>query len=101
MIAAGIPAVLAIRRATRAKWAREQGIPRIMELAGAADIDGAFTLAREVERAIPKDRSSRIVEPVFGRQHPDDRTGRRRRLRTLAIVSNGICRARCKFSTAR
>jgi formylglycine-generating enzyme required for sulfatase activity/cephalosporin-C deacetylase-like acetyl esterase len=55
LIAAGVPATMAYRRASRARWARNEGIPEIMRLVAKDDYGGAFAVAREVERYAPND----------------------------------------------
>jgi formylglycine-generating enzyme required for sulfatase activity/dienelactone hydrolase len=54
LLAVGYAAVT-MRRNAQVRWAREQGIPRVMELAGASDFLGAFALAQQVQQTIPDD----------------------------------------------
>ncbi len=55
LIAAAVPATIAYRRASGARWARNEGIPQIMQLVAKDDYAGAFAAAKEVERYSPND----------------------------------------------
>jgi hypothetical protein len=43
------------KRGEHERWARDEGIPEIIQLREQEDYAGAFTLAQEVERWIPRD----------------------------------------------
>jgi len=55
LLAAGIPAGLALRRSANERWARNEGVAQIRRLVEADDSAGAFALSREVERYVPVD----------------------------------------------
>jgi dienelactone hydrolase len=55
LVAVSVPVVLAYRRSSRTRWARDEGIPQIMQLVAKDDYAGAFALAKEVERYSPGD----------------------------------------------
>jgi formylglycine-generating enzyme required for sulfatase activity/predicted esterase len=60
-----VPAALAYRRASYARWARDEGIPQIMQLVAKDDYAGAFALAKEVDRQSPNDPLLANLWPQF------------------------------------
>ena len=50
------------------RWAREQGIPQLLALADRGQWDSAYTLARRVEAANPRDSLFRALQPRFARR---------------------------------
>jgi eukaryotic-like serine/threonine-protein kinase len=65
LIAAGVPATIAYRRASRARWARDEGIPQIMRLVAKDDYAGAFAVAKDVDRYSPNDPVLANLWPQF------------------------------------
>jgi formylglycine-generating enzyme required for sulfatase activity/pimeloyl-ACP methyl ester carboxylesterase len=65
VIAVGVLATLAYRRASRARWAREEGVPHIMQLVAKDDYAGAFAVAKEVEHYSPNDPVLASLWPQF------------------------------------
>jgi formylglycine-generating enzyme required for sulfatase activity/dienelactone hydrolase len=53
LVAISIPSAIAIRRSSRAQWARNEGIPQILQLVARGDYAGAFDIGLEVERYLP------------------------------------------------
>jgi formylglycine-generating enzyme required for sulfatase activity len=71
-----VPAGLAYRRAARLSWARDVAIPEIVRLTEAGDTVSALTLARTVERELPRDPLldgiwSRFSAPISILTEPD------------------------------
>ena len=50
---------------SRERWAREEALPQLQELIARDDYEGAFDLARKIERVIPNDPQLRTLEPEF------------------------------------
>jgi pimeloyl-ACP methyl ester carboxylesterase len=65
LVGVSVPAVMAYRRASRARWAREEGVPQIMQLVGKDDYAGAFAVAKEVDRYSPNDPVLAKLWPQF------------------------------------
>jgi formylglycine-generating enzyme required for sulfatase activity/dienelactone hydrolase len=55
LVAAALSAGIVYRRAGGARWAREEGIPQVMQFVAKDDYAGAFEVAKEVERYSPND----------------------------------------------
>jgi formylglycine-generating enzyme required for sulfatase activity/dienelactone hydrolase len=53
------------RQMGQRRWAREQGIPQLLALADRGQWDSAYTLARRVEAANPRDSLFRALRPRF------------------------------------
>ena len=56
------------RQLGQRRWAREQGIPQLLALADLGQWDSAYTLARLVEAANPRDSLFRALRPKFARR---------------------------------
>jgi eukaryotic-like serine/threonine-protein kinase len=56
------------RQMRERRWAREQGIPQLLALAERGQWDSAYTLARRVEAANPRDSLFRALRPKFARR---------------------------------
>jgi len=56
------------RQMGQRRWAREQGIPQLLALADRGQWDSAYTLARRVETANPRDSLFRALRPRFARR---------------------------------
>ena len=56
------------RQMSQRRWAREQGIPQLLALADRGQWDSAYTLARRVEAANPRDSLFRALRPRFARR---------------------------------
>jgi len=56
------------RQMGQRRWAREQGIPQLLALADRGQWDSAYTLARRVEAANPRDSLFRALRPRFARR---------------------------------
>jgi len=67
LLAAAVPGVWFIRQNARTRWAREQALPRIDQLAEAEDYGAAFTLAQQAKRYIPNDPVWKRVDPLVAR----------------------------------
>jgi serine/threonine protein kinase/formylglycine-generating enzyme required for sulfatase activity/dienelactone hydrolase len=65
LVAVTVPATLAYRRASRSRWARNDGIPEIMQLVAKDDYPSAFAVATEVERFLPNDPVLSSLWPQF------------------------------------
>ena len=65
LVAVSVPAVLAYRRSSRTRWARNEGIPRVMDLVAKDDYAAAFALANEVDRYSPNDAVLATLWPQF------------------------------------
>jgi eukaryotic-like serine/threonine-protein kinase len=57
-----------VRRTRETRWAREQGIPRLLALGEAGQWHKAYALARRVEAAIPGDSLFNVMRPRFARR---------------------------------
>jgi formylglycine-generating enzyme required for sulfatase activity/dienelactone hydrolase len=67
--------VLSVRHGARARWAREQAIPQIRQLADSGRWEGAYGLALQANSVIPEDSSlavlwARITGPANVRTEP-------------------------------
>ena len=62
---AAVPATIAYRRASRARWVRTEGIPGIMKLVASDDYAGAFALAQRVDQESPNDPLLATLWPQF------------------------------------
>jgi formylglycine-generating enzyme required for sulfatase activity/dienelactone hydrolase len=60
-----IPATIAYRRASRARWVRNEGIPGILRLVASDDYAGAFALAQRVDQELPNDPVLATLWPQF------------------------------------
>jgi hypothetical protein len=56
------------RQGIQRRWARDQGIPRLLALAERGQWDSAFILARRVEAVNPRDSQFRSLRPTFARR---------------------------------
>ncbi len=65
LVAVSVPAGVAYRRASRTRWARNEGIPQIVQLVAKDDYIGAFELAKEVDAASPNDPALASLRPQF------------------------------------
>ena len=65
LVAVSVPAVMAYRRAGRARWARNEGIPQIAQLVAKDDYLSAFARAIEVDAASPGDPALASLWPQF------------------------------------
>jgi serine/threonine protein kinase/dienelactone hydrolase len=65
LIAAGIPALIAYRRASLARWTQNEAIPQIMQLISKDDYAGAFALAKEAEHYAPTNSVLAGLWPQF------------------------------------
>jgi formylglycine-generating enzyme required for sulfatase activity/dienelactone hydrolase len=61
LLAAAAWLVLSVRHGTRVRWAREQAIPQIRQLADSALTEAAYSLALEARRVIPNDSSLGVL----------------------------------------
>jgi len=62
---AAVPTVLAVRRATRARWVREEAVPQLTQLVARDDYLAAFGLAEDIERSSPNDALLENLWPQF------------------------------------
>jgi formylglycine-generating enzyme required for sulfatase activity/dienelactone hydrolase len=65
LIGVSVPAGMAYRRATRVRWARDEGIPQIVQLVAKDDYAGAFAVATQVDRYSPSDPMLANLWPQF------------------------------------
>ena len=56
------------RHYRQARWAREQGIPRLLALSDRGQWDSAYALARRVDSMIPGDSLFKALRPKFARR---------------------------------
>jgi formylglycine-generating enzyme required for sulfatase activity/dienelactone hydrolase len=56
------------RHARERRWAREQGIPRLLALAETGEWETAYTLARKVDATLPGDSLFNALRPKFARR---------------------------------
>ncbi len=56
-----------VQQNTRARWAREQALPQVEQLAEREDYLGAFRLANDARRIIPNDPVWRRIDPIVSR----------------------------------
>jgi formylglycine-generating enzyme required for sulfatase activity len=65
LIAAGVLATMAYWRVSRERWAREEGVPHVMQFVAKDDYAGAFAVAKEVEQYAPNDPVLASLWPQF------------------------------------
>jgi protein kinase-like protein len=80
LLAAAVPGAWFIRQNARTRWAREQALPQIDQLAEAEKYGAAFALAQQAKRYIASD-------PVWKRIDPSSRAESPSRLRLRALPS--------------
>ncbi len=67
LLAAAVPATLFIRQNARTRWAREQALPQIDQLADAEHFVAAFALAQQAKQYIPTDPVWKRIDPIVAR----------------------------------
>ena len=68
LLAAAVPGVWFIRQNARTRWAREQALPQIDQLAEAEQFGAAFALAQQAKRYIPNDPVWKRIDPLVTRR---------------------------------
>jgi formylglycine-generating enzyme required for sulfatase activity/dienelactone hydrolase len=64
ILSAGLWVVGSLRHGARVQWARAEAIPQIRALADSANVEGAWSLAQQVQSALPNDP---MLVPVWPR----------------------------------
>jgi formylglycine-generating enzyme required for sulfatase activity/dienelactone hydrolase len=67
LLAAAVPGAWFVRQNARTRWAREQALPQIDQLAEREDNVAAFALAQQARRYIPSDPVWKRIDPVVSR----------------------------------
>jgi dienelactone hydrolase len=67
IVAAGLPVAWFVRQNVRTRWAREQALPQIEQLAEREEYVAAFRLANEAKRFIPGDPVWKRIDPIVSR----------------------------------
>jgi formylglycine-generating enzyme required for sulfatase activity/dienelactone hydrolase len=67
LLAAAVPGVWFVRQAARTRWAREQALPQIDQLAEREQYVEAFALAHQAKRYIPSDPVWKRIDPIVSR----------------------------------
>jgi eukaryotic-like serine/threonine-protein kinase len=68
LLAAALPGAWFIRQNARTRWAREQALPQIDQLADAEKFGAAFALARQAKRYIPNDPVWKRIDALVARR---------------------------------
>jgi dienelactone hydrolase len=67
IVAVALPGAWLVRQNRLARWAREQALPQIEQLAEREDYVGAFLVANEARRIIPDDPVWARIDPIVSR----------------------------------
>ena len=68
LLASAVPVALFIRQNARTRWAREQALPQIDQLADAEHFGAAFALAQQAKQYIPTDPVWKRIDPIVSRR---------------------------------